>query len=170
MNPTNQPTNNIGYLLHHVSTVVYRQADQALQERLGLGLSQFKILMICQWRPQVTQRDLANCLGQTEASISRQVKLLHEKGMLVTRIDPDERRRHLTTTTAKGVKITAAAREVLGQYQAPILEMLGPKQQEQLLNALQQIHNFVCAPGRRMACEQPANTEAMFANKKAKET
>jgi DNA-binding MarR family transcriptional regulator len=133
--------------------VLHRQSDQSLQERLGIGLSQFKILMILQWQPHIAQRQLADCLGQTEASISRQVKLLHEKGMLVTHIDPAERRRHLTTPTAKGIKIIQAAHEVVAQYYAPIFELLNSKEQEQFFAILKRLHTHACAPGKRLACD-----------------
>src|SRR5579863_5003598 len=98
-----RPTNKIGYLLQHVSFVLARQADQALQERLGIGFSQYKILMTLQFNPHVQQKQIAESLGQTEASISRQIKLLHDKGLLSTRINPSNRREHITTPTPKGV-------------------------------------------------------------------
>jgi DNA-binding MarR family transcriptional regulator len=76
-------TDTIGYMLQHTASIMYRQSDQVLQERLGLGMSQYKILMILHEKPQIRQRVLADQLGQTEASISRQIKLLVERGMLV---------------------------------------------------------------------------------------
>ncbi|HSX23988.1 MAG TPA: MarR family winged helix-turn-helix transcriptional regulator, partial [Candidatus Saccharimonadales bacterium] len=70
------PTNNIGYLLQHLSGVLAKQSDQALQERLGIGFSQFKILRVLQHSPQTQQRQIAEWIGKTEASISRQIKLM----------------------------------------------------------------------------------------------
>src|ERR1700752_4342498 len=103
------PTNNLSYLIRHVSAVISKQSDQVLQEQLGIGLSQFKILMVLEWNPRVQQRTIADSLGQTEASISRQVKLLIGKGLLVSRADPRNRRKHITTPTPLGMQITEAA-------------------------------------------------------------
>jgi DNA-binding MarR family transcriptional regulator len=157
-----KPVTTIGYLLQHVAVTLQRQSDQVLQERLGIGMSQYRILMMLQALPETNQRKLADRLGQTEASISRQVKLLHEKGFLATRIDPAERRRHLTTPTLKGLKITEAAREILNNYHAPMLANLGDKQQQQLKEMLSTLHEYTCAPGRPMACDHPFDIAEIY--------
>ena len=56
------PTKNLTYLLHHVSSVMGKQSDQVLQEQLGIGLSQYKILMVLEWNPRVQQRAVARDL------------------------------------------------------------------------------------------------------------
>jgi DNA-binding MarR family transcriptional regulator len=66
-----KPTNNIGYLMQRLSFLLARQSDQVLQEQLGIGFSQFKILMALGWDPSCQQRHIADKLGQTEASVAR---------------------------------------------------------------------------------------------------
>lgn len=131
-----RPTNNIGYLLQRLAFLLARHNDQVLQEQLGIGFSQFKILMILQWKPHVRQRYIAENLGQTEASISRQIKLLKESGLLVTEINPRNKREHITHPTTKGVRITEKALEILNRHHAPMFAKLSDKQQEQLLESL----------------------------------
>ena len=150
-----QPVNTLGYLFEHLSSTFARQSDQVLQEQLGIGLSQYKIMMALQWNPKVRQRKLAQALGQTEASVSRQIKLLHEKAMLVTRINPAERREHLTEITAKGLKVAQAARQVMAKYHAPMLKQLSDRQVAQLIELLTTLHSFVCEPGKPHACDHP---------------
>jgi DNA-binding MarR family transcriptional regulator len=149
------PVITIGYLLQHTATILMRQSDQVLQERLGIGMSQFRLLMMLRRNPNVQQRKLAECLGQTEASISRQIKLLCEKGLLGVRVNPKSRREHVTMPTAKGLKITEAALEMLEQYHMPMFELLTPKQQQQLIESLAKFHHYTCAPGRPFACDHP---------------
>ncbi|HJQ08249.1 MAG TPA: MarR family winged helix-turn-helix transcriptional regulator [Candidatus Saccharimonadales bacterium] len=161
-----RPVNTISYLLQHVSMVSYRQSDQVLQERFGIGMSQFKILMMAQWFPNMQQRSLAEALGQTEASVSRQVKLLHEKGMLVTHIDPKERRRHITIPTPRGIKITVAAREILEEYHEPMLANFTDKQRRQLAEMLQILHDYACAPGKLGGCARPLDLADIYNNQK----
>lgn len=144
---------SIGYLLQHTATILMRQSDQVLQERLGVGMSQFRLLMMLRSNPNVQQRKVAECLGQTEASISRQIKLLVEKGLLGVRVNPRSRREHVTMPTAKGLKITEAALEVLEQYHAQMFELLTPKQQAQLEESLTKFHKYCCGPGRPFACD-----------------
>lgn len=161
-----QPTNDIGYMLHHVASVLHRQSDQILQERLGIGLSQYKILMMLQWASDTSQRQIAGSLGQTEASISRQVKLLLEKGMLATQVDPSERRKHIAHPTAKGIRVAIAAREVLDEYHNAMLEALSTKERDQFMNMLTRIHEACCAPGRAIACDRPFAIETIYDSQK----
>ncbi len=163
-----QPTSS-GYLLEHVASILHRQADQILQERLGLGISQLKILELVARAPHAKQRALAAGLGQTEASISRQIKLLQQKGLLITQIDPAERRNHLATLTSKGVKITQACHDVLEQFQQDLVANLQPREQEQLQHILTKLHEFACAPGSRFACERPGDIETIYADQSTAE-
>ncbi len=48
-----ETTDRLSYLLQHTSTIMQRQADQVLQERLGVGMSQYKILSTLQDRPPI---------------------------------------------------------------------------------------------------------------------
>ena len=107
------PGNNLSYLLQHLAAVIGRQSEQLLQEQLGLGMSQYKILMVLEWNPRIGQKAIADSLGQTEASISRQVKLLKVKGLLSAQPDPQNRRKHITAPTPRGMQITEAASDIL---------------------------------------------------------
>ena len=152
MKPDAAPINTLGYLLQHTAGVMHRQSDQVLQERLGIGMSQFKLLMILQFSEPMPQRKLADILGQTEASISRQIKLLCEKAMLAVKVNPKNRREHMTVATIKGVKLADAARDVLAEYHKPVLSSFGPKDVDRLLQALDMLHANVCAKGKPHAC------------------
>lgn len=158
------PIADTGYLFDHVASVLHRQIDQILQERLGIGLSQFKMLALIEWRPGVTQRELANNLGQTEASISRQIGVLVNKGLLVSHVDPAERRRHLAALSTKGAKLLLAAHEVLATAYEPMFAHLNPREKEQLQKVLARLHEYTCAPGKRIACDTSGDIETMYAH------
>jgi DNA-binding MarR family transcriptional regulator len=149
------PTNNLGYLIQHLAAVIGKQSDQVLQEQLGIGLSQFKILMVLEWNPQVQQKFIAESLGQTEASVSRQIKLLQKKGLLQTRIDPDNKRKHITAPTPLGMQITEAATAILRRSFGPDFALMGEKHMLQLLTQLQNLHFAVCRKGKVGACDHP---------------
>lgn len=150
-----EPTAAIPYLLQHTATMLLRQSDQVLQERLGIGVSQLRILTMLEHDPGARQRQLADRLGQTEASISRQIKLMVEKGYLAVAVNPKSRREHLATITPKGVKISVAAKEVLELYYQPIDELLGGKRRKLLAESLVALHAHTCAPGKPYACDHP---------------
>lgn len=150
-----EPVLAIPYLLQHTATMMLRQSDQVIQERLGLGMSQLRILIMLEHEPNVQQRKLADRLGQTEASISRQVKLMVEKGHLTVTTNPKSKREHLTLLTPKGIKITEAAKEVLTNFYQPIDELLSEKQRKHLAESLTILHGHTCMPGRPFACDHP---------------
>lgn len=151
-------TNNVGYLLQHIAYTMSRQNDQILQEQLGIGFSQFKILMVLQRNPHIQQRQIADALGQTEASISRQIHLMVDMGLLQSKVSLKNRREHITTPTAKGDRLAEEAVGVLNNYHAPMFERLSPKDQEQLFETLSSMHTSVCQSGRTGACDRPFNT------------
>ena len=122
--------------LHNLSALLSRESDQILQERLGIGLSQYKILNAVEQNPRSQQRQFAVELGQTEASVSRQVKLLLKNGLITSRTNPGNRREHITELTAKGVRVTEAAHQSLANYHRALTGRLSPRQQEILLGLL----------------------------------
>lgn len=152
------PTNNIGYLLQHLSSVLSKQSDQALRERLGIGFSQFKILRVLQHDPHSQQRHIAEWLGQTEASISRQIKLMVDKGLLNTKVSPGNRREHLATPTTKGLRLAEEAINVLNSTHADMFGEVSEKSQQQLLQTLAHMHKNACQPGRVGSCNHPYST------------
>jgi len=136
--------NQIGYLLMHVSSQIAKQSDQVLQEQLGIGMSQFKILRMLQGEPRTTQREIANHLGQTEASISRQVKLMLDAGLLHSLRHPEDHREHLTVVTPKGERLAEAALAALERYHHPSIAALTEKQQTELIAELEVLHDQLC--------------------------
>jgi len=148
------PTNNLLYLLQHLAAVTGKQTDQVLLEQLGIGLSQYRILLVLEWNPRVQQRSIAESLGQTEASISRQIKLLLRKGLLSSRPDPSNRRKHITAPTPLGMQITEAATAILRRNFGPEFQQIGGDDQVvQLISELQRLHDIICQPGKLGACD-----------------
>lgn len=147
------PTTKLTYLLQHLAEVLGKQSDQLLQEQLGIGMSQYKILMVLEWNPRIGQRAIADSLGQTEASISRQIKLLTKRGLLSAQPDPQNRRKHITAPTLKGMQLTEAANDILRRSFGQDFASLGDDQQMQLTAGLQRLHKMICRPGRSGACD-----------------
>lgn len=153
-----QLTKNIGYLLQHLAFTMSRQNDQVLQERLGIGYSQFKILMVLQRNPHIQQKQIAEALGQTEASVSRQIRIMTDKGLLQTTVSPQNRRVHITTPSNRGTKLAEEAMVVLNGFHAPMFERFSDRDQEQLLKTLSAMHESVCQAGKTGACDRPFNS------------
>ncbi len=67
MAETSETAGSTMYLLQHIGTILERQFDQALMEQLGIGTSQYRILLALEAHPSISQKHLATNLGQTEA-------------------------------------------------------------------------------------------------------
>jgi DNA-binding MarR family transcriptional regulator len=147
------PTTNLSYLVQHLAAVTGKQTEQMLQEQLGIGLSQYKILMVLEWNPRVQQKAIADSLGQTEASISRQIKLLQKRGLLSIQTDPRNKRKHIAAPTPVGMQLTEAATNIIRRSFGPEFASMGEDQLLQLIAGLQRLHRVVCRPGKVGACD-----------------
>ncbi|HSX36725.1 MAG TPA: MarR family transcriptional regulator [Patescibacteria group bacterium] len=130
---------SIAQKVHNLSSLLARESDQILQERLGIGLSQYKILAAVDASSRLQQRAIAVELGQTEASVSRQVKLLLKKDMITSRANPRNRREHLTELTPKGERVAEAAKQSLATYHSAVMSHISKRQQEILLELLDEL-------------------------------
>jgi DNA-binding MarR family transcriptional regulator len=135
---------DIGFLLQHLTFVLGRHSDQVLQEQLGIGFSQFKILMILNWHPNIRQKQVAERLGQTEASISRQIKLMSQVGLLQSTVHPLKKREHVTRLTHKGERVIDHALAILNRYHAPMFNTLSSKELDKLQEYLSRLHGHAC--------------------------
>jgi len=134
---------NIGYLLHHVSSVLDRHSDQVLMERYGIGFSQFKILMVLLESEGKTQNQVASKLGQTEASISRQVKIMKEKKLITIEQTKNNKRSKHIFLTNKGDALTKKSLQTLNDYHSPMFESLNEKERASLLKILVDLKNYL---------------------------
>ena len=132
------------YLLEHLSALLAKQSDQVLREQLGIGVAQYKLLKALQISPRITQRDIARHLGQTEASISRQVGLMVGQGLLYSLRSPNDRREHIAVVTPKGERLAEAAAQALERYHHPLFASLSDKEQAQFGDVLNILHRQIC--------------------------
>lgn len=144
---------NPGYLLHHLAALMDHQSDVVLQERFGIGFSQYKVLMILSQRQGIRQCQIADNLGQTEASISRQIKLMLSRGLVQSRKSEQSKREHRITLTGKGSRLIAVATDALNSYHGPVYARLGAREQQSLLNTLSIMHEEVCQNSNLDRCQ-----------------
>lgn len=135
--------NDIGSLLHKVAKALDGISDQVLLERLGIGLSQFRILLYLLDEDGASQHVIAVNLGQSDPSISRQIKLLGEKGLIKIRRSPNNSRDRLVLLTHKGANTAEKSVNILNEYHSPMFNMFSQKEQEQLLNTLRAMKEFI---------------------------
>lgn len=143
---------NLGYIIHHLGSAMDRQTDILLQDKFQIGFSQFKILLALREQNGVQQQKIAHFLGQTEASVSRQIKLLVTKGLVASRKNPDNKRQALTSLTPRGSHVIAQAISALEAYYLPMFSQLSPAQLQAFGKVVDILHSRVCSTGLPGTC------------------
>lgn len=123
---------NFANRIDHIAFLLARHSDQVLQEQLGIGYSQYKIMSIIQNATNLQQKQIADKLSQTEASISRQVKLSESQMLLRVYINPKNKREHLISLTPKGERLTLEADNILESFHSTVFDKLSVKQKDAL--------------------------------------
>jgi DNA-binding MarR family transcriptional regulator len=117
-----------------------QSADELLQAKCGVGLSQTRILAVLDKSVPRSQAYVALGLGQTEANVSRQLKIMKKDGLVsVTKNKKDHRQRDVSLT-AKGNKLYKKAEEALGHHEKGLLSTMSRSEansfHDQALNLL----------------------------------
>lgn len=121
--------------LHKLSFVLEKRADESLKSELGIGFAQYKVLEAINQNTLTKQNAVAEMLDQTEASISRQVKILQKKGLITIEDVMGNRRARELSLTHVGEEVVGSAERILDTLQLAVMNNMSEKEQ-QLLSSL----------------------------------
>jgi len=125
--------------IHKLAFLLEKRSDESLKAQVGIGFAQFKVLEAIGRNTLAKQNMIAQLLDQTEASISRQIKILEKKNLIsVASVMGNKRARELSLTE-KGEELLRQSAEILDLSQAQIVGSLNYEQQQhlqQLLNRM----------------------------------
>jgi MarR family transcriptional regulator for hemolysin len=91
----------IGLLLTRTSRLVGRAFDDALAEAGG-SLPVWLVLLNLKTNREVNQRQLAQAVGVTEATLTHHLGSMERNGLITRNRDPTNRRNHVIELTAEG--------------------------------------------------------------------
>ena len=98
MQPARTP---IGLHLSQAARVVSRAFDAALAQAGG-SLPVWLVLLNLKIRPEASQRELAEAIGVSEATLTHHLNAMEAEGLLGRRRDPANRRVHIIELTETG--------------------------------------------------------------------
>lgn len=133
------PLDQATYSLHRLAFILQRSSDDILQKKLGIGFSQFKLMIGMSKHPYCEQQQLASYLGQTEASISRQIQLMSKLKLIEVKHDTNDKRRRLVVLTINGQQSFEHAQKLLELHHREVLQSFSDgdiKQFQKHLNSL----------------------------------
>jgi len=126
--------------LHRLSHSLACESDSLLQQKFGLGTTQFKIAWVLKKHPSgVPQKSIASWLQQTEAAISRQMKGMQAEGLIKNYIDPENRRQHVICLTPKGAAFAEKSMQCMKQQQGDVFDVLTGKERTALCGMLEKV-------------------------------
>ena len=129
----------LGYTLHQLVFIIDQQSNEALRRQLGVGFSQYKILNAARHSLGLKQNDIARYLGQTEASVSRQIKLMKAEGLLSVQVEPENRRARSIVLTDKGADLARRCIEVLEHAHANVFGSLSYAEQKMMRELVERL-------------------------------
>ncbi len=88
--------------IHKFIFLVEKSVEYELQKELGLGFSQFMILVMVGKHPGISQRKLSLLRDVTQAAISRHIEVMKKKGYISQKQNENNRREHILHLTLKG--------------------------------------------------------------------
>jgi len=133
-------TRSTAKLLHRTTFLMDKAAEKTLQDKVGIGLSQFLTLMQMS-SGQHCQRELASALGVTPAAISRQVSNLIDQGFLQKIEHENDRRFEFLILSPAGKKTFAKATEVLESEFSSRYAALSVTDRRQIHDSLMKLMN-----------------------------
>jgi DNA-binding MarR family transcriptional regulator len=122
-------TPRLYWQIHKLAFLLEKRADDSLRTELGIGFAQYKVLEAINQNMLARQNMVAAMLDQTEASISRQIKILQKKGLIVVSEVMGNKRAKELSLTAIGDEMVRHAEEVLDVTQAQIIGGLSYQEQ-----------------------------------------
>src|SRR3990167_3147355 len=110
--------------LLHLTFILQQVSDDLLTKKVGVGLSQTRIMSVLHSSVPRSQRLVASRLGQTEANVSRQLRDMKKHGLVSIAKNKKDGRQKDVTLTSKGTKTYQNAEKILKTQQSNLLRLL----------------------------------------------
>ncbi len=100
----------------------------------GTGLSAFHyaVLALLEEDPRETQAQIADALGYDRSLIVRLLDELEERGLVIRKRDPDDRRRHVVKLTPAGHSMLVELRAIVQRLEDDFLSPLDTRERDTL--------------------------------------
>jgi MarR family transcriptional regulator, lower aerobic nicotinate degradation pathway regulator len=115
--------------IHKLAFLLEKKADETLKSQLGIGFAQYKVLEAIGQNAMANQQRIAALLDQTEAGVSRQIKLLSSKKLIDVGVVMGNRRSRELTLTEAGEEVVNHCEALLDIAQAQIFGGLSYQEQ-----------------------------------------
>jgi MarR family transcriptional regulator, transcriptional regulator for hemolysin len=141
MRPARPP---LGLQITRACRSVSRAFDAALT-RVGGSLPVWLVLVNLKARPRANQREIAEAMGVTEATLTHHLNGMDAQGLITRRRDPSNRRVHLLELTERGEDMFVGLRAAALAFDRRLRRGVDEGEVEQLRNLLDRLASNVGA-------------------------
>lgn len=122
-------TPQLYWQVHKLAFLLEKRADESLKTQVGCGFAQYKVLEAIGRNSLAKQNMIAELLDQTEASISRQIKILEKRSLIVVATVMGNKRARELSLTEQGEQLLQQCEGILDMSQAQIFGSLSYDEQ-----------------------------------------
>lgn len=126
--------------LHFLNISERYIVDRLLEEK-GIYFGQPPILRFLSENPNATQKDIADSLGISPASVAVSVKRMEKSGIISRETDKDDARRNNLLLTEKGVELEKFARQTFDAVDNAKLSALSEEEVLLMLSVIKKMTN-----------------------------
>ena len=131
-----RPGDNILALVHTFSNLIGRAFYGSLEVRHHLSVHQWRILLTLAHHPGATAVDIIARWALQPMSVSRAIRELEQRGLIIRRIGPNDRRSQSLFLTRKGRRVYDTVVPDANSRYHEIVDCLPPAERARLARAL----------------------------------
>jgi DNA-binding MarR family transcriptional regulator len=136
-------------MLSQTSNALRRTITQPYADQFGLRGSEWRLLSLLAHTPEMPFAKLVAQSTSDKALVSRTLRLMEKRGLVVLQADGPTPRKKLTCTiTAQGLALHAQVIPVARQSQAEVIGLLTPQERLVLHGALHKLYLHCTAPSQ----------------------
>jgi DNA-binding MarR family transcriptional regulator len=125
--------------LHHLMFILQQLSDELLNKEVGVSLSHVRIMGALEALVPRSQRVVASKLHQTEANISRQMRVMADQGLVKIAPNKKDHRQRDVTLSTKGVRKYEQAEKLLKKQEAQFLRAVNSRGKDSLENSFERL-------------------------------
>lgn len=133
------PMQSIGYLCRVNFRLFARELEKRI-EKHGVSSGQWRSLRVLWEQDNITQRELSDRVGATEATTVLMIRSLVRDGFVVRSSDPDDRRKVRITLTPKARRLQAKLMPFVAEVNEIAVRGIGAEDQETVRRVLAMIY------------------------------
>jgi len=115
------------YLIRRAAALMDQRGEALLRRELGVSLAQFLVLSVVDAHPgPLSQQAIADRVGLTKGSVSRQIDHAVAAGLMTVRVAPHTRRENAVSLTEAGTALVRRGDELTEASRAAVRDAADP--------------------------------------------